>query len=94
MKKMKVIAIVLAAVLCMGLLSGCGSFSAADLVKNNLDLIYLNQYRPIRSMRAVWRSRRSISPTRSTLIWISAATRYASRSSTCTVRYTPTASMK
>ena len=44
MKKMKVIAIVLAAVLCMGLLSGCGSFSAADLVKNNLDLIYLNQY--------------------------------------------------
>ena len=44
MKKMKVIAIVLAAVLCMGLLSGCGSFSATELVKNNLDLIYLNQY--------------------------------------------------
>lgn len=44
MKKIKIIAIVLAAVLCMGLLSGCGSFSAADLVKNNLDLVYLNQY--------------------------------------------------
>ena len=44
MKKIKVIAIVLAAVLCMGLLSGCGSFSATELVKNNLDLIYLNQY--------------------------------------------------
>ena len=44
MKKMKVIEIVLAAVLCMGLLSGCGSFSATELVKNNLDLIYLNQY--------------------------------------------------
>ena len=44
MKKMKVIAIVLAVVLCMGLLSGCGSFSATELVKNNLDLIYLNQY--------------------------------------------------
>ena len=44
MKKIKVIAIVLVAVLCMGLLSGCGSFSATELVKNNLDLIYLNQY--------------------------------------------------
>ena len=44
MKKIKVIAIVLAVVLCMGLLSGCGSFSATELVKNNLDLIYLNQY--------------------------------------------------
>mgnify|MGYP004475200871 CR=1 FL=1 len=44
MKKIKVIAIVLAAALCMGLLSGCGSFSATELVKNNLDLIYLNQY--------------------------------------------------
>lgn len=44
MKKIKVIAIVLAAVLCVGLLSGCGSFSAAELVKNNLDLIYLNRY--------------------------------------------------
>ncbi len=28
----------------LGVLSGCSSFSAADLVKNNLDLIYLDQY--------------------------------------------------
>ena len=36
---------VISAVLCLGVLSGCGSsFSATDLVKGNLDLIYLNQY--------------------------------------------------
>lgn len=41
----KVLAIALSAVLCLGLLAGCGSsFSASDLVKGNLDLIYLNQY--------------------------------------------------
>lgn len=28
----------------LGLLSGCSSFSAAELVRNNLDLIYLDQY--------------------------------------------------
>ena len=32
------------AALCAALLTGCGSFSASDLVKNNLDLIYLDQY--------------------------------------------------
>lgn len=52
----KTLALVLAAVLCMGLLSGCsiasaimeqltgGSFSAQELVQGNLDLLYLNQY--------------------------------------------------
>ena len=41
----KVLAIALAAVLCLGVLAGCGSsFSADGLVKGNLDLIYLNQY--------------------------------------------------
>ena len=44
MKKMKVMALALAAALCLGLLSGCGSFSASELVKSNLDLIYLDQY--------------------------------------------------
>lgn len=41
----KLLALALSAVLCLGVLSGCGSsFSATDLVKGNLDLIYLNQY--------------------------------------------------
>lgn len=41
----KVLALVLGAVLCLGVLAGCGSsFSAADLVQGNLDLIYLNKY--------------------------------------------------
>ena len=44
MKKMKVMALALAAALCLGLRSGCGSFSASELVKSNLDLIYLDQY--------------------------------------------------
>ena len=44
MKKMEVMALALAAALCLGLLSGCGSFSASELVKSNLDLIYLDQY--------------------------------------------------
>lgn len=44
MRKMKVMALALAAALCLGLLSGCGSFSASELVKSNLDLIYLDQY--------------------------------------------------
>ena len=35
----------LAALTCLGMLTGCGSrFSAADLVQSNLDLIYLDQY--------------------------------------------------
>lgn len=41
----KLLALALSAVLCLGILSGCGnSFSATELVKGNLDLIYLNQY--------------------------------------------------
>lgn len=41
----KVFALVLSAVLCLAVLAGCGSsFSATELVKGNLDLIYLNQY--------------------------------------------------
>lgn len=41
----KLLALALSAVLCLGVLSGCGSsFSATELVKGNLDLIYLNQY--------------------------------------------------
>ncbi len=39
------LALALSALLCLGVLAGCGStFSAADLVQGNLDLIYLNQY--------------------------------------------------
>ena len=45
MKHTKLLALGLSAALTAGLLSGCGSsFSAAELVKNNLDLIYLDQY--------------------------------------------------
>lgn len=41
----KLLALLLSAVLCLGVLSGCGSsFSASELVKGNLDLIYLDQY--------------------------------------------------
>ncbi len=41
----KGLALTLSALLCLGVLAGCGSsFSATDLVKGNLDLIYLNQY--------------------------------------------------
>lgn len=41
----KVFALALAVVLCLAVLAGCGSsFSATELVKGNLDLIYLNQY--------------------------------------------------
>ena len=40
----KLLALALSAAVCAGLLAGCGSFSASDLVKSNLDLIYLDQY--------------------------------------------------
>lgn len=41
----KVLALVLGAVLCMGVLAGCGSsFDAGNLVQGNLDLVYLNKY--------------------------------------------------
>lgn len=41
----KVCALALSVVLCLAVLAGCGSsFSATELVKGNLDLIYLNQY--------------------------------------------------
>lgn len=41
----KALALLLGAMLCLGVLAGCGSsFSADGLVKGNLDLIYLNQY--------------------------------------------------
>lgn len=40
----KLLALMLAASMCALVLAGCGSFSATDLVKNNLDLIYLDQY--------------------------------------------------
>ena len=45
MMKKRVLALILSAVMCMALLTGCaGAFSAGDLVQHNLDLIYLNQY--------------------------------------------------
>lgn len=40
----KLLALSLSAAVCVGLLAGCGSFSASDLVKSNLDFIYLDQY--------------------------------------------------
>ncbi len=41
----KGLALVLTALMCLGILTSCGnSFSAGDLVQGNLDLIYLNQY--------------------------------------------------
>ena len=40
----KLLALALSAAVCVGLLAGCGSFSASDLVKSNLDFIYLDQY--------------------------------------------------
>lgn len=43
MKQSKILLLMLLTIV-LGLLSGCSSFSAAELVKNNLELIYLNQY--------------------------------------------------
>ncbi len=43
MKRLRILFLAVLAIL-LGVLSGCSSFSAADLVKNNLDLIYLDQY--------------------------------------------------
>lgn len=41
----KGLALVLSALMCVGILTSCGnSFSAGDLVQGNLDLIYLNKY--------------------------------------------------
>ena len=40
----KVLALVLGAVMCLGVLTGCSKFEADALVKGNLDLIYLNTY--------------------------------------------------
>lgn len=43
MNRLRILFLAVLAIL-LGVLSGCSSFSAADLVKNNLDLIYLDQY--------------------------------------------------
>lgn len=43
MKRLRILFLAVLTIL-LGVLSGCSSFSAADLVKNNLDLIYLDQY--------------------------------------------------
>ena len=40
----KLLTLALVAAMCALALTGCGSFSASELVKNNLDLIYLDQY--------------------------------------------------
>lgn len=41
----KLLMLALSAAVCVGLLSGCGSsVPASELVKNNLDLVYLDQY--------------------------------------------------
>ena len=40
----KGLALVLSALMCVGILTSCGTFSAGDLVQGNLDLIYLNKY--------------------------------------------------
>ncbi len=43
MNRLRILFLAVLAIL-LGVLFGCSSFSAADLVKNNLDLIYLDQY--------------------------------------------------